>query len=246
MKKMLMVFIFLANIGFAFDAKGSNALLNTITKFSNNTNLAQIKGLKEALNIGVDVAVSSLKGSGFLDNPNAKIKLPKSLENITNVVSKLGGQKYINKLEKDINLAAGDAIEKSLPIFKKAILDININDAKTLLDGKSDSITHFFKRKTNANLAKAILPIVQKATKQNALSSSYESILDLYNSNSFLQNISSFFGSHVKPMDLDELNQYITNSAINEAYKAIAKEEAKIRKNPLSYANIAIKQVFGK
>lgn len=221
-------------------------ILQKVVPLSGDTNLMQVQGLKEALDIGVDFAINSLKGSGYLDNPAARIKLPESVQNMANIVAKMGGQKYIDDLEKDINLAAGEAISQSVPIFKKAILDMNVNDATKLLGGKSNSITEYFKSKTNTNLVDVILPIVQKATNKNQLATSYKAFLGIYNSSDLVKSVVGIFSPNSKPMEANDLNGYITQTAIDEVYKMIGQEEAKIRANPMAYSSDVIKKVFKK
>jgi len=214
------------------------------TSDNKNTNKLQTKGLKEALNIGVDFAINTLKKDGYLKNPSVKIKLPSSMQDIANVVSKLGGKEYVDEFEKDINLAAGEAISKSKPIFVEAIKSLNVHNSAKLIAGEQNSITKYFKQKTSKDLEKTILPIVKKATDKNKLSSSYKKVLNTYNSANISKQLSSFLGEKAKPINMDDINKHITQKTIDGAFKMIEKEEGKIRKNPLSYSSGVIKRVF--
>ncbi len=210
--------------------------------FSKTSTQTKTKALKKALDISSNYAIAQLKGSGYLKK--AKIPLPASLQKMSKVVIKLGGKRYVDELERDINLAAGEAIGKSKPIFKKAITSMSVKDASKLIGGKDDAITRYFEAKTSKGLSKMIKPIVKKATDKNKLSSSYATVLKMYNSSFWLKSAAKFLDK--KPMSKDELDAYVARKAVEKSYIMIAKEEKKIRKHPFSYSSKLIRDVFGK
>lgn len=210
----------------------------------------QTDGLKEALNIGVDFAVKSLSNTGYLDNANVKIPLPGGLDTVANMAKKAGGEKYVNDLVKDMNLAAGEAVKNATPIFSKAITNMNVQDANALINGGENSITKYFQTKTSTDLTQMMLPIVKKATSNNSLASSYKALMNAVGGGSIpgsellgqAKGVASAFG-----VDMDgaeDLDGYVTKKAVSGVFYMIAKEEAKIRENPLSYSSDLIKQVF--
>lgn len=231
-----------------------NKMLNSTN--SNNSDL-QTRGLKKALDIGVNYAVKSLSGNGFMDNSAVKIPLPKSMQTMANLAMKFGGEKYVNDLVSTMNAAASQAVSKSIPIFSKAITSMSIEDATKLLSGGDNAITNYFQTKTSTELAQMMKPIVSEATKKNELVSSYKNLLSFYNKNSSssmgnlgekakgIANVLGVKTDKYLPMSNEDLDSYVTRKAMDGAFYMIGKEEAKIRSNPLSYGSDLIQKVFG-
>lgn len=213
-------------------------------------------GLKKALEIGTKYAISSLSGEGFLNNSLVKIPLPKSLQNVANIVSKVGGQKYVDDLVKTMNLAAGEAVPKTATIFGDAISSMSIEDASAILNGGDSATTDFFKAKTSSSLTQTITPIIQKATASNKLITSYKTLLGAYNQSglkvpggellSQAKGVASAFGVGEDMMSDEDLDAYVTRKTIDGMFYMIGSEEKKIRSNPLGYSSEIIQKVFGK
>lgn len=264
MKKIQISLVAVCLLGLSANAFDLNDAINTGSKVLSSSSTSdsslQTKGMKEALDVGVKYAVKSLSGSGFLDNQNVKIPLPKSVQKIADVVSKFGGQSYVDKLQSDMNLAAGEAISKSTPVFTKAISDMSVSDATKIINGKDDAATTYFKDKTSAELTTLVKPIIQKATANNQLASSYKALVNQFNANGGSSLLSGDLANQAKgiagalgvdvekytPMSDEDLDSYVTRKALDGTFYMIGEEEAKIRKNPLSYGSDIIKQVFGK
>ncbi len=258
-KKIILSICLLGATAHAFDL---NSAINEGSKILNNTNNTsmqsdyQTQGLKKALEIGTKYAIDSLSKDGFLKNNAVKIPLPNHLQNTANIASKIGGQKYVDDFIKTMNLAAGDAVMKTTPVFIDAIKNLSIQDAQALLTGKDDSITNYFKQKTNTKLLNIVKPIVQKATKQNRLTSSYSALMSVTKQNNTIsnalnkaQNIAGAFGIETNdnmPQQDEDLDTFITRKTLDGMFYMIAKEEKKIRNNPLSYSSSIIQKVFGK
>lgn len=244
----------------AFDL-GKVITENVLEQNSNNSNLSEdykTSGLKKALEIGTEYAINSLSGEGFLNNSLVKIPLPKSLQSVAAIVSKVGGQKYVDDFVKTMNLAAGEAVPKTASIFGKAISSMNINDASSILNGGENATTNFFKQKTSHELAQTITPIVKKAISSNKLIASYKTMLGAYNTSGVkipgskllgqAKGIASALGvsEDTLPMSNEDLDTYVTRKTIDGMFLMIGKEEKKIRSNPLGYSSDLIKKVFGK
>lgn len=236
--------------------KQGSEIMNS-TSSANGSSL-QTQGLKKALDIGVNYAVKSLSGNGFMDNSAVKIPLPESIQNIANIATKFGGEKYVNNLVATMNTAAGQAVSKSVPIFAKAITSMSVEDASKLISGGNNSITDYFKTKTSSDLTQMMKPIISKATKENELVSSYKNLVNFYNKNGGTsignigekaKGLASAFGVKTDkylPMSDEDLDSYVTRKAMDGAFYMIGKEEAKIRSNPLSYGSDLIQKVFAK
>ena len=191
-------------------------------------------GLKEALTQGVGKAVSSLGAAdGFFGNKAVKIPLPSSLQKIQKGMKLLGMGKQSDELVLKMNRAAEAAVPEAKTLLVDSIKKMTLADAKAILTGPQDSATQYFKKTTSAQMGEKFLPIVSKATENVQLADSYNKYAEMGNK----------FGV-VKKEDAN-INQYVTNKALDGVYYMIAQEEAAIRKDPLGQASSLLKKVFG-
>jgi hypothetical protein len=191
-------------------------------------------GLKEALTQGVSKAVASLGAAdGFFGNKEVKIPLPKSLKKIEKGMKLMGMGKQSDELVLKMNRAAEAAVPEAKVLLVDSVKQMTLADAKAILTGPQDAATQYFKRTTSAKMAEKFLPIVTKATENVKLADSYNKYAGM----------GSKFGV-VKKEDAN-INQYVTNKALDGVYYMVAQEEAAIRKDPLGQASSLLKKVFG-
>lgn len=191
-------------------------------------------GLKEALTQGVGKAVSTLgAANGFFGNKEVKIPLPKSLKKIEKGMKLMGMGKQSDELVLKMNQAAEAAVPEAKVLLVDSIKQMSLADAKSILTGPQDAATQYFKRTTSKQMGEKFLPIVTKATENVQLAASYNKYAEM----------GSKFGV-VKKEDAN-IEQYVTNKALDGLYLMIAKEEAVIRKDPLGQASSLLKKVFG-
>lgn len=211
----------------------SSSTSNT-TGVDSLTNTEASGGLKEALTQGVGKAVSTLGVTdGFFGNKEVKIPLPKSLKKIEKGMKLMGMGKQSDELVLKMNRAAEAAVPEAKALLVDSIKQMSLADAKAILTGPQDAATQYFKRTTSKQMGEKFLPIVTKATENVKLADSYNKYAEM----------GSKFGV-VKKEDAN-INQYVTNKALDGLYLMIAKEEAAIRKDPLGQASSLIKKVFG-
>ncbi len=222
--------------------KNSNSSASTSSSTSSNntggvnslSNAETSGGLKEALTQGVGKAVASLGAAdGFFGNDAVKIPLPKSLKKIQKGMKLMGMGKQSDELVLKMNRAAEAAVPEAKTLLVDSIKQMTLADAKAILTGPQDAATQYFKKTTSAQMAEKFLPIVQKATANVQLADSYNKYAEM----------GAKFGA-VKKEDAN-INQYVTNKALDGVYYMIAKEEAAIRQNPLGQASSLLKKVFG-
>ncbi len=207
---------------------GSSAGLNSLS------NEEASGGLKEALTQGVGKAVGTLGAAdGFFGNKEVKIPLPKSLKKIEKGMKLMGMGKQSDELVLKMNRAAEAAVPEAKALLVGSIKQMTLADAKGILTGPQDAATQYFKRTTSKQMGEKFLPIVTKATENVQLAASYNKYAEM----------GSKFGV-VKKEDAN-IEQYVTNKALDGLYLMIAKEEAAIRKDPLGQASSLLKKVFG-
>ena len=191
-------------------------------------------GLKEALTQGVSKAVASLGATdGFLGNSAVKIPLPESLKKIQKGMKMFGMGKQSDELVLKMNRAAEAAVPEAKTLLIDSVKKMSLDDAKAILTGPQDAATQYFKKTTSAQMTEKFLPIVQKATANVQLADSYNKYAEM----------GSKFGV-VKKEDAN-INQYVTQKALDGVYYMVAQEEAAIRKDPVGQASGLIKKVFG-
>ena len=191
-------------------------------------------GIKEALTKGAEYAVDSLgKQNGFLGNAQVKIPLPDSLKKAEKAMRMVGMGKQADELVETMNHAAETAVAGAKPILMDSIKKMTVTDAKDILTGGESGVTDYFKRTTTEPLTKKFTPIVQGATKKVKLGAAYE----------------KFAGKAVKLGLIDEkdanLDNYVTQKALDGLYAMIAEKEKSFRANPVEAGSALLKKIFG-
>ena len=218
----------------ALKSSGNSSTTNTGAGISSLSNDEASGGLKEALTQGVGKAVSTLGAAdGFFGNKEVKIPLPKSLRKIEKGMKLMSMGKQSDELVLKMNRAAEAAVPEAKALLVSSIKQMTLADAKAILTGSQDAATQYFKKTTSVQMGEKFLPIVQKATENVQLASSYNKYAEM----------GSKFGV-VKKEDAN-IEQYVTSKALDGVYFMIAKEEAAIRKDPLGQTSSLLKKVFG-
>ncbi|MDO5102501.1 MAG: DUF4197 domain-containing protein [Lautropia sp.] len=192
-------------------------------------------GVKAALQKGADAAISSLgKSNGFMGNPAVKIPLPDAMKQAKKVMKLMGKDKEFDALETGMNRAAEVAVHDAKPLLANAIKEMSVTDAKKILSGGDDSVTSFFRDKTQTDMFNKFLPIVTQYVNKLGLTKQYNS----------LAGQAAKFGL-VKEEDAN-IENYVTNKAMDGLYKMIAAEEKAIRADPVGTGSAILKKVFSR
>jgi hypothetical protein len=191
-------------------------------------------GLKAALTQGAEKAVAQLsKTDGFLGNPEVKIPLPDALKKAEKTMRMFGMDKQADELVLKMNRAAEAAVPEARALLIDSVKKMSVQDAKAILSGGDDAATQYFKKTTATPMAEKFLPIVKKATADVQLAQQY---------NKFAEAGSKY--GLVKKEQVN-LEQYVTQKALDGVYLMMAKEEAAIRQDPVGQGSKLIKKVFG-
>lgn len=191
-------------------------------------------GLKEALTRGAEVAVAQLgKRDGFLGDKRVRIPLPDSVRKAEKMMRTLGAGKYADELIETMNRAAESAVVEAKPILVNAVKSMSFDDARGILTGGDDAATNYFRRTTSPEIAQKFLPIVKQATAKVQLADKY---------NQYAGRASKLGLLDEKDADLD---QYVTQKAMDGLFLMVAEQEKAIRKDPVSTGSALLKKVFG-
>jgi len=110
---------------------------------------AIISGLKEALSIGTENAIKDVSQvDGYFSNEIIKILMPEKIQNVANVLSKVGFQKPVDDFILSMNRAAEQAAPKAAGFFVDAIKEMSFEDAGEILKGGDTAATDYFRETT--------------------------------------------------------------------------------------------------
>ena len=232
MKKILLItlgcFIYLQTI----QAQTKTGILGTT--ISSLTQVDVSKGLKEALNKAVNTATTSLnKNDGYFGNALIRIPFPEEVNQVSKKLRAAGMGELIDKFELSMNRAAESAAKDAAPIFAKAITEMNITDAKSILTGNNFAATTYLKSKCNSSLLETFSPPIKKALDKNLATSYWTQITTYYNKIPLVSLVNT------------DLVAYTTTKALDGLYMTVGREEIKIRKDPAQWSTDILQKVFG-
>ena len=193
-----------------------------------------ISGLKEALSIGTGDAVSFLsKTDGYFGNELTRILMPEKIQNVADMLKKVGLGNQVDNFVLTMNRAAENATPQAKEFFIDAIKEMSFNDAKGILYGGDTSATQYLESKTRINIKDAFKPVISSSLDEVGATKAYKDMISSFNSLPFVSS---------KSLDLDD---YVTDKALDGLFIKVGEEEAKIRANPSARVTDILKQVFG-
>ena len=232
----ILVVFFIGGSHWAFSAGLSDLLKgaqNALGGTGTLTNDEIIAGLKEALGVGTEKAVSIVSmPDGYYKNPAIKIPLPESVQKVEKFLRATGYGQKVDDFELSMNRAAERAAPEAKSIFADAIKNMNFEDARKILNGRDNEATLYFEDKTSDRLRKAFKPIVTDAMGEVGVTRYYQDL------RAGLDRIP--FG---KSAGFD-LNQYVTDGALEGLFKMLAEQERQIRTQPAARVTDLLKKVF--
>lgn len=141
----------------------------TLNSLGNLSQGDTVAGLKEALKVGVGVAVDRLGSEGYIADASTKIGLPEeaqavftaynALQKVPAASAVLEGVGLGDNLEKNLvtlfNQAATDAVPEAASVFTSAITSMSVQDGESILFGGSGAATTYLKDNTYTGLQTA-------------------------------------------------------------------------------------------
>ena len=191
-------------------------------------------GLKDALTQGAQIAVKQLgKPGGFSDNDEVRIELPGKRGKAAQTMKMMGMGEQDAELEASMNKAAEAAVPQAQAILVDAVKKMTVSDAKAILAGGEDSATQYLNKSSREQIRAKFLPIVKQATDKVGVAQQY---------NSFAGQAAALGVVDAKSANVEN---YVTEKALDGLFKMIAEQEASIRQNPAGAATSLAKKVFG-
>ncbi len=193
------------------------------------------RGLKEALNQGVTKGVAQLnKKDGYFKDAQIKIPMPKEAEGVEDKLRSLGQGKKVDEAIESMNRAAEDAAEGAKDIFVAAIKGMTLTDAMSILKGDDNAATKYLNKATRSELNKKFQPVIKVSLDKVGATKHWKTVFGSYNKLPFVKKVNP------------DLEKYVTEKALDGLFIQVAKEELKIRKDPLARGSDLLKKVFGK
>lgn len=193
-----------------------------------------IRGLKEALVVGSQRAIEEIsQPGGYLNNADIRIPLPDQIDSVAKLLRKYGLSSQVDQFEESMNRAAEKAAPQATELIINSLRQMSIDDARKIYEGPDDAATRYFKEKTGDQLRSLFQPSVKESLNQVGATRYYGELAGE------AKDI-PFVGDKVN-VDLDN---YVTEEALNGLFNVLAQEEKKIRDNPAARTTELLKQVF--
>ena len=200
-----------------------------------------IPGLKEALTIGTRNAVDTVsKIDGYFGNKDIEILMPEKMQMVATILKQAGLNDHVDNFILSMNRAAEKAGSKAAPLFVDAIKEMSVKDAENILNGGDTAATDYFRNKTSDKIYEAFKPTVSSSMNAVGVTRSYKEMMNKYQSIITTTNM-PFIDKY--SLDLDD---YVTDEAINGLFYMVGQEEKKIRTEPAARVTDLLKTVFAK
>jgi hypothetical protein len=185
-------------------------------------------GIKEALVNGTGQSVKLVSViDGYWANPEIKIPFPPEAKEMESKLRAIGMGKKVDEFNESMNRAAEKAI------FVAAIKGMTVRDAVNIVKGTDNAATLYLKNTTSPELISKFQPIIKTSLDDVNATRYWSDLITAYNKIPLVKKMNP------------NLTLYVTQKAIDGLFIMIAKEELKIRKDPMARTSELLKKVFG-
>ena len=193
-----------------------------------------VQGLREALAKGTKNAVLQLGTSdGFWASDRFRIPLPKTIVQADTLLRAGGYGPNLDELHLAFNRAAEKSVPVAADVFSQAVQKLTITDARNILSGPPDAATQYFRKTTGDSLRIQFKPLVTQVTARAGLVQQYDKMI------AKAGPLAALAGGRA------DVNEYVTNKALDGLFLRVADEEKAIRNNPAARTSAILKKVFG-
>ena len=193
-----------------------------------------VSGLREALAIGTERTVAATsRRDGYWSDAQIRIPLPAAFERTAAGLRSVGFGSMVDDFELTLNRAAERAASEATPVFVRAITTMTFADARAILGGNERAATSYFESRTRRELGQRFAPIVEASMQEVGLVRLYDDVV---------RRVSQLPLIPKPTLDLDE---YVTDEALSGLFTVLAREEARIRRDPAARTTELLRTVFG-
>lgn len=193
-----------------------------------------IEGLKEALAVGSETAIKALSAEGgYLNNAKLRVPLPQGIQQVSGLLKKYGLESQVEEFEKSMNHAAEQAVPQASALISAALKEMTIEDAEKIYKGADNAATEYFREKTSAKLSELFKPSIEKSMGDVGVTSYYNLLVEQAKA---YPMVGSMLGGN--------LEDHVTEKALDGLFVALAEQEKLIRENPVARTTDILKTVF--
>ncbi len=193
------------------------------------------QGLKQALEFGISEGATALSQRDGYFKSTYKILLPEEARRVTDKLKFIPGfQDVENVVLEKLNRAAEDAAASATPIFVDAIREMTFDDALNILMGPQDAATQYLNQKTYDPLYNEFRPVVVTSLNKFNAIQYWADAVNAYNKIPLVEKVNP------------NLDQYVTEKALDGLFGMVAKKELQIRTDISSRTTDLLKKVFAK
>lgn len=191
-------------------------------------------GLREALRVGTIRAVDSLgRVDGYLEDAAVRIPVPPKLEKLAKGLRSIGAGFIVDDFVTSMNRAAEAAAPVAKGIFFDAVREMSFSDALAILHGDAHEATDYLEERSRARLARLFKPIVAEKLDSAGATRAFEQLMRETEKIPFMER------------PVFDLEQFVTGAALDGLFFTIAREEEKIRQDPLARTTALLRKYFG-
>lgn len=213
--------------------KNAKKLVNSVTS-SGLTETDAANGIKEALENGTNESIKLVSAvNGYWGNPEIKIPFPPEAKEMESKLRSIGMGKKVDEFNESMNRAAEKAGNEAKTIFIAAIKGMTVKDAINIVKGENNAATIYLKNTTSPELNTKFQPVIKTSLDNVNATKYWSDLITAYNKIPFVKKMNP------------NLSEYVTGKAIDGLFVMIAKEELKIRKDPVARTSELLKKVFG-
>lgn len=235
MRQLAIAFLIL--FSFTAEAQFLKDLKKAVTGGNGSASFTQQeagKAIIEALQKGATKGVSEVSQlDGYLGNPEIKIPFPPEVQFVESKLRAIGMDKLVDEAITSINRAAEDAAGEAKDIFVGSIKQLTFTDAINIIKGEENAATQYLQKTTTDSLKVRFKPIIASSLEKVNATKYWDDVTKQYNKIPFTKEVST------------DLSEYATDQAIQGLFVMIAKEELKIREDPVARTSDILKKVFG-
>ena len=214
---------------------GCAELLAELDKLETTPSTTPSDGLREALRVGTGRAVASVgRLDGYLGNPDIRIPVPEKLQKVEKALRIIGADRMVDEFTTSMNRAAEAAAPVAKQVFLDAVRRMTFEDAMTILHGRSHEATDYFRGSAGPELERLFRPIVDDKLQSVGATRSF---------NELMRKVEELPLVNRPAVDL---NDYVTGEALDGLFLMLAREEQRIRDEPLARTTELLKKYFGR
>jgi hypothetical protein len=170
---------------------------------------------------------------GYLGADDVRIPLPDKLDKIGTALRAIGAGDHVDDFVASMNRAAEAAAPVAKSVFVDAIREMTFDDAMTILRGRRHEATDYFRAHAGPRLAQRFRPIVEDKLDAVGATRSFNELMDRTARLPFLERPAF------------DLAAYVTDEALDGLFLRIAREEERIRTDPVARTTELLRKYFG-